>query len=121
MRQFMLGIPRELTDAAKVDGANEFQTFWRVILPLTKPAVTVVAIFAAVAAWNEFLLPLLYLHEQSKYPLAVGLAFFTERARRRLQPADGRVDARGACRSSSSSSFAQRFFVEGVTVGGVKG
>src|SRR3990170_1954350 len=77
MRQFMMGIPREFTDAAKVDGANEFQVFWRVILPLTRPAVTVVAIFAAVAAWNEFLLPLLYLHEQSKYPLAVGLAFFT--------------------------------------------
>src|SRR5262245_21552193 len=77
MRQFMLGIPRELTDAAKVDGATEFQVFRRVMLPLTRPAITVVAIFAAVAAWNEFLLPLLYLHQQEKYPLAVGLAFFT--------------------------------------------
>ncbi len=63
MRQFMLGIPRELSDAARVDGATEIQTFWRVILPLTKPAIVVVAIFAAVGAWNEFLLPLLYLQD----------------------------------------------------------
>src|SRR5206468_414294 len=63
MRQFMLGIPRDLSDAARVDGANEWQVFWRVILPLTKPAVVVVAIFAAVAAWNDFLLPLLYLQD----------------------------------------------------------
>jgi multiple sugar transport system permease protein len=120
MRQFMLGIPRELSDAARVDGASEFQTFWKVILPLTKPAVTVVAIFAAVAAWNEFLLPLLYLHEQSKYPLAVGLAFFT-----------GEHDVSYNLLMAAATLvvlpvvaiflLAQRFFIEGVTVGGVKG
>ena len=64
MRQFMLGIPREgLSEAAKIDGASEIQTFRKVILPLAKPAVVVVAIFSAVGAWNEFLLPLLYLEE----------------------------------------------------------
>ncbi len=120
MRQFMLGIPRELSDAARVDGASEFQTFWKVILPLTKPAVTVVAIFAAVGAWNEFLLPLLYLHEQSKYPLAVGLAFFT-----------GEHDVSYNLLMAAATLvvlpvvvvflLAQRFFIEGVTVGGVKG
>jgi multiple sugar transport system permease protein len=120
MRQFMLSIPRELSDAARVDGASEFQTFWKVILPLTKPAVTVVAIFAAVAAWNEFLLPLLYLHEQSKYPLAVGLAFFT-----------GEHDVSYNLLMAAATLvvlpvvavflLAQRFFIEGVTVGGVKG
>jgi multiple sugar transport system permease protein len=120
IRQFMLTIPRELSDAARVDGASEFQTFWRVILPLTKPAVTVVGIFAAVGAWNEFLLPLLYLHDQSKYPLAVGLAFFT-----------GEHDVSYNLLMAATTLvvlpvvviflFAQRFFVEGVTVGGVKG
>lgn len=120
LRQFMLSIPRELSDAARVDGASEFQTFWKVILPLTKPAVTVVGIFAAVAAWNEFLLPLLYLHEQSKYPLAVGLAFFT-----------GEHDVSYNLLMAATTLvvlpvvvvflFAQRFFIEGVTVGGVKG
>ena len=120
MRQFMMGIPRELTDAARVDGANEFQTFWKVILPLTRPAVTVVAIFAAVAAWNEFLLPLLYLHDDSKYPLAVGLAFFT-----------GEHDVAYNLLMAATTLvivpivvlflIGQRFFTEGVTLGGVKG
>jgi multiple sugar transport system permease protein len=120
MRQFMLGIPRELSDAAKVDGANELQTFWNVILPLTRPAVTVVAIFAAVAAWNEFLLPLLYLHEQSKYPLAVGLAFFTSQhdvAYNLLMAASTLV----VLPVVVVFVMAQRFFVEGISVGGVKG
>ncbi len=120
IRQFMLSIPHELSDAARVDGASEFQAFWKVILPLTKPAVTVVAIFAAVGAWNEFLLPLLYLHDQSKYPLAVGLAFFT-----------GEHDVSYNLLMAATTLVvlpvvvifivAQRFFVEGVTVGGVKG
>jgi multiple sugar transport system permease protein len=120
MRQFMLGIPRELSDAARVDGANEIQTFWRVILPLTKPAVVVVAIFAAVGAWNEFLLPLLYLQENSKYPLAVGLAFYTSEhdvAYNLLMAAATLV----VLPVIVVFIFGQRFFVEGITVGGVKG
>jgi multiple sugar transport system permease protein len=120
MRQFMLGIPRELSDAARVDGANEIQTFWRVILPLTKPAVVVVAIFAAVGAWNEFLLPLLYLQENSKYPLAVGLAFYTSEhdvAYNLLMAAATLV----VLPVVVIFILAQRFFVEGITVGGVKG
>jgi multiple sugar transport system permease protein len=120
MRQFMMGIPRELTDAAKVDGASELQTFWKVILPLTQPAVMVVAILAAVAAWNEFLLPLLYLQEESKYPLAVGLAFFTSQhdvAYNLLMAASTLI----VLPVIVLFLLAQRFFVEGITVGGVKG
>jgi multiple sugar transport system permease protein len=120
MRQFMLGIPRELSDASRVDGANELQTFWHVILPLTKPAVVVVAILAAVAAWNEFLLPLLYLQSDNKYPLAVGLAFYTQQH-----------DVLYNLLMAASTLIVmpiiilfllfQRFFIEGITVGGVKG
>jgi multiple sugar transport system permease protein len=120
MRQFMLGIPRELSDASRVDGANELQTFRYVILPLTKPAVIVVAILAAVAAWNEFLLPLLYLQSNDKYPLAVGLAFYTQQH-----------DVLYNLLMAASTLivlpiivlflFFQRFFIEGITVGGVKG
>ena len=90
------------------------------ILPLTKPAVTVIAILAAVAAWNEFLLPLLYLQESDKYPLAIGLAFFTSEH-----------DAADNLLMAASTLIvlpvviifilAQRFFIEGITVGGVKG
>jgi multiple sugar transport system permease protein len=120
MRQFMLGIPRELSDAARVDGANELQAFWHVILPLTKPAIVVVAIFSAVAAWNEFLLPLLYLQDNSKYPLAVGLAFYTSEhdvAYNLLMAAATLV----VLPVVIVFVLAQRFFVEGITVGGVKG
>lgn len=120
MRQFMLGIPRELSDAARVDGASEIQTFWKVILPLTKPAIVVVAIFAAVGAWNEFLLPLLYLQDDSKYPLAVGLAFYTSQhdvAYNLLMAAATLV----VLPIVVIFLVAQRFFVEGITVGGVKG
>jgi multiple sugar transport system permease protein len=120
MRQFMLGIPRELSDAARVDGATEVQTFWHVILPLTKPAVIVVAILAAVAAWNEFLLPLLYLQSQEKYPLAVGLAFFTSEhdvAYNLLMAAATLI----VLPIIVMFVLFQRFFIEGITVGGVKG
>ena len=120
MRQFMLGIPRELSDAARVDGASEIQTFWKVIMPLTKPAIVVVAIFAAVAAWNEFLLPLLYLQENNKYPLAIGLAFFTSEhdvAYNLLMAASTLI----VLPIVIVFILAQRFFIEGITVGGVKG
>jgi multiple sugar transport system permease protein len=120
MRQFMMGIPKELSDAARVDGASEIQTFWHVILPLTKPAVTVIAILAAVAAWNEFLLPLLYLQENNKYPLAIGLAFFTSEhdvAYNLLMAASTLI----VLPIVIVFILAQRFFNEGITVGVVKG
>lgn len=120
MRQFMMGIPKELSDAARVDGASEIQTFWHVILPLTKPAVTVIGILAAVAAWNEFLLPLLYLQENNKYPLAIGLAFFTSEhdvAYNLLMAASTLI----VLPVVIVFILAQRYFIEGITVGGVKG
>jgi multiple sugar transport system permease protein len=120
MRQFMMGIPKELSDAARVDGASEIQTFWHVILPLTKPAVTVIGILAAVAAWNEFLLPLLYLQENNKYPLAIGLAFFTSEhdvAYNLLMAASTLI----VLPVVVVFIVAQRYFIEGITVGGVKG
>ena len=120
MRQFMMGIPKELSDAARVDGASEIQTFWHVILPLTKPAVTVIGILAAVAAWNEFLLPLLYLQENNKYPLAIGLAFFTSEhdvAYNLLMAASTLI----VLPVVVIFVLAQRYFIEGITVGGVKG
>jgi multiple sugar transport system permease protein len=66
----------ELSDAARVDGANEWQILRYVIVPLSKPALGVIAIFAAVYAWNDFLGPLIYLQDESRYSLAIGLQFF---------------------------------------------
>ena len=67
LRQFFLTLPPELEDAARVDGANVLQIIWHVILPISKPALATVAIFTFQASWNDFLAPLIYLHDQSKY------------------------------------------------------
>ncbi len=76
IRQFMRGIPMELSEAAKIDGASELRTFWDVVLPLTKPALATVAIFTFQGAWQDFMGPLLYLQSESKYTLQLGLRQF---------------------------------------------
>lgn len=76
IRQFMRGIPIELTEAAKIDGASELRTWWDVILPLSKPALATVAIFTFQGAWQDFMGPLLYLQSEHKYTLQLGLRQF---------------------------------------------
>src|SRR5436190_12868269 len=73
LRQFFMTIPQELSEAARVDGANEFTIFWRVILPLAKPALATVALFQFIFAWNDFLGPLIYLNDQSLFTVSLGL------------------------------------------------
>ncbi|MEQ4205982.1 carbohydrate ABC transporter permease [Actinopolymorpha sp. B17G11] len=76
LRQFLLQVPREHLDAARVDGANEWQILWRVVFPMARPAVAAVAIFATVDSWNDFMGPLLYLQDEAKQTLAIGLEAF---------------------------------------------
>ncbi|PIZ46987.1 MAG: sugar ABC transporter ATP-binding protein, partial [Armatimonadetes bacterium CG_4_10_14_0_8_um_filter_66_14] len=76
LRQFFRTIPEELSDAARVDGCSEFGIFWRIILPLAKPALAVVALFHLLYAWNDFLGPLIYLTDQKHFTLALGLQFY---------------------------------------------
>jgi len=73
MVQHMKTIPRELEEAARIDGLNAVQTWWYVIVPLVKPAAAAIAIMAAMGAWNDFLSPLIYLRDQAKFPLSLGL------------------------------------------------
>lgn len=73
LRQFFKSIPMELSEAAKIDGASEFRIFTSVIVPLAKPALTVVAIFTFMGAWNDFLGPLIYLVDQNTFTLSLGL------------------------------------------------
>ena len=75
-RQFFLGIPRELDEAAYVDGASFFAVYWKIILPLAKSAMVVVGIFSFLGSWNDFMGPLIYLNEESKYTLSLGLQLF---------------------------------------------
>jgi alpha-1,4-digalacturonate transport system permease protein len=77
LRQYMLTIPDELLEASRIDGAGEFRIFWRVVLPLCKPALAVVAIFSVIWRWNDFLWPLLVAQDESVYTLPVALARFS--------------------------------------------
>ncbi|HEX8342414.1 MAG TPA: carbohydrate ABC transporter permease [Tepidisphaeraceae bacterium] len=76
MRQFFMTIPDDLSEAAKIDGCSEFGIFWRIILPLARPALTVVALFAFMGVWNDFLGPLVYLQRPEQFTLALGLQNF---------------------------------------------
>jgi multiple sugar transport system permease protein len=75
-RQFFMGIPLELDDAARIDGAGHIRIWWQIMLPLSKPVVTTVAIFSFIIHWNDFMGPLLYLHDLELQTLALGLQSF---------------------------------------------
>jgi ABC-type glycerol-3-phosphate transport system permease component len=76
LRQFFMSIPRDLDDAARIDGASTWRIFTSIILPLSKPALATVAIFAFIGNWNNLLDPLIYLRSQERYTLALGLNLF---------------------------------------------
>jgi multiple sugar transport system permease protein len=80
LRQFFVGVPEQLSEAARIDGCSEFGIFWRVILPLAKPALAVVALFSFMGAWNDFLGPLIYLQRREQYTLALGLQAFASQS-----------------------------------------
>lgn len=120
LRQFMLTIPPDLSDAARVDGAGDFVILWHIIVPLVRSAMLVVALFQFMAAWNDFMGPLIYLDEASEYPLVMGLYVFRDRYN---------VDWNLIMAASLAVTFpivilffvAQRYFIEGVTMTGLKG
>jgi len=120
IRQYLLTIPKEISEASFIDGCSELQIFSRVILPLIKPVIGVVAIYTALATWNDFLGPLIYLQNQDLYPLSIGLQFF--RSQREVEY---------SLLMAASTLVVlpvvvifvcfQRFFVEGITMGALKG
>lgn len=121
LRQFFLTIPDELTDAARVDGASEFQIMTRVIVPLAKPAIAAVALFHFLWSWNDFFGPLLYLiDDQNLWTVTVGLSEFET-----LHHVEWNL-LMAACVLFMLPVIvmfflAQRVFIEGVTLTGVKG
>ncbi len=110
----------DLTDAARIDGASDWGIFWRVILPLTQPALATVALFTFLGCWNDFLGPLIFLNDDNKYTLAVGLAAF--RGQYRTQ-----WDLMMAAATVITLPivviffFAQKRFIQGITLTGMKG
>jgi multiple sugar transport system permease protein len=120
LRQFLMTIPNELSDAARIDGCSEFGIYWRVMLPLAKPALVTVGLFTFIAAWNDFLGPLLYLNDERTYTLSMGLQRYVSQH-----------GAEWALLMAASTVmtlpilliffFAQRTFIQGVTLTGIKG
>jgi multiple sugar transport system permease protein len=120
LRQFYLTIPDELSAAARIDGANEFQIYWRIILPLARPALAVVALFTFIANWNDFLGPLVYLNDKDQYTLAIGMYGFLSRVRTEWGPL---MAAATVMITPIIVLFflAQRTFIQGITLTGIKG
>jgi len=124
LRQFFLTIPMEMSEAAFIDGAGHLRIFWQVILPLTKPALLVTAIFTFVGAWNDFLGPLIYLNSTANYPLALGLRYFQQVPLGENPPREHLLMAAAIVMAAPCIALffaAQRFFVQGITMSGLKG
>jgi len=120
LRQFFRGLPRDLDDAAMLDGASPPRILWDIIIPLSRPALITVGIFSFLTTWNDFLGPLIYLNDDRKYTLALGLSQFK-----------GQYTSEWGLLMAASTLVlapvlvlffvAQRYFVEGIAVTGLKG
>jgi ABC-type glycerol-3-phosphate transport system permease component len=120
LRQFMRSIPAEIEEAAKLDGCGFFGIYWRIILPLMKPALAAVAIFTFMATWNDFMGPLIYVNDQRLYPLALGLFNFRTQHGSEL----GMLMAASTMVTLPVIAvffLAQKYFIQGITLTGMKG
>ncbi len=121
LRQFILTVPEELSEAARIDGCGEFAIFWRIILPLATPALAVVALFTFMASWTDFLGPLVYLQNEDQYTLTLGLQTF--------QSAHGGTDYNLLMAASVLVIapvvvlffLTQKTFIQGIATTGIKG
>lgn len=126
LRQFFMTLPEELSDAARIDGTSEFGILFRIILPLTKPALAVVALFRFIWAWNDYLGPLIYLRDETRYPLALGIEQLRQRANDIGNFSNGipylmAVSTIVALPIIATFFLAQRTFIEGISLTGLKG
>ena len=124
MRQFFLSLPRELDEAALIDGANRLQIFLRILLPLTKPALATMTVISFMAGWSEFLQPLIYLNSPSKFTLAVGLQYFNAVEDASYEPTEHLLMT--ACVLTVVPALVvffatQKYFVRGIVMSGIKG
>ncbi|MCL6509289.1 MAG: carbohydrate ABC transporter permease [Anaerolineae bacterium] len=124
MRQFFLTIPRDLDEAALIDGASYPRIFWSVLLPLLKPPIVTLAIITALASWSDYQSPIIYLNSPDKFTISVGLHFFVQSPEVGGEPLQHLLMA--ACILTMIPAvvifFAgQRYFVQGVVMSGLKG
>lgn len=123
LRQFFLSIPREIEEAAILDGANTFQVFREIMLPLVKPALLAIGVLSFQANWNNFEGPLIYLSTLEKFPMILGLQFFGATLSNEAPKWHYMMAMSTIMAAPILALFfvAQRYFIEGITVGGVKG
>ena len=123
LRQFIMSVPRDLDEAATIDGANPFQILWRIITPLMKPALTTVAILTFLNDWNDFFGPFIYLNTARLYTAAVGMRFFQYIPLETTDPRDHLLMAAAAMMTVpvlALFAVAQRYFISGVVMSGLK-
>lgn len=120
LRQFYLSIPRDLIDAARIDGCSEFRIYWNIVLPLAKPALATVAILTFMFSWNDFLGPLIYLSDKLKGTLALGLAMFTSQHQTEWSLLMAATILM-IIPMVLIFFFFQRYFIQGFTMSGMKG
>ncbi len=120
LRQFFLTLPRELEDAAKIDGCSYYGIFWKIILPLSKPALATLTTFTFMGSWMNFMWPLIVINTEDKFTLPVGLAYFQS-----LHHTDWTLLMAASVMMILPILivfiFNQRFFVEGIKLTGIKG
>jgi ABC-type glycerol-3-phosphate transport system permease component len=124
MRQFFLTIPRELDDAARIDGANFLRIFWSVLLPLSGPILATLAVIGFINHWNDFLGPLIYLDTRTNFTIALGLRYFQNVAGLGGEPMHHLLMAASVTFTLPCIVIfflAQRHFVRGIVLSGVKG
>jgi len=126
LRQFFRTIPSELSDAARIDGANELVIMWRIIVPLVKPALAVVALNSFMGSWNDYMGPLIYINRTALYPLTMGLARLSATLNSTgikglTYPYLMAVSTIMTLPSVFIFFFAQRTFIEGIALTGIKG
>ena len=139
LRTFYKGIPMEIIEAARIDGAGEFKTFFSIVLPLSKPGLATIGMFTTIAYWNDWFLGMLYIVDQKKYPVQTllwsmqnSLEFMKQSSANALEYAEMAANAPTDSGRMALTvlvvlpillayPFFQKYFVKGLTVGGVKG
>lgn len=121
LRQFFMTIPLDLDDAARMDGAGHFQVYWRIILPMSKPALGVAALMFAQFKWREFLAPLIYLNRSESYTAAIGLRTFMDETHGTDWELMMAANILFMIPVVIVFFFTQRYMIQGVVITGVKG
>ena len=139
LRTFYKSIPMEIIEAARIDGAGEFKTFFRIVTPLSKPGLATIGMFTTIAYWNDWFLGMLYIIDQKKYPVQTllwsmqnSLEFMKQSSANALEYAEMAANAPTDSGRMALTvlvvlpillayPFFQKYFVKGLTVGGVKG